>query len=397
MTIFQKKPGILDLLIAMLILAVLIFVWSKDSDLNSKDRLLSYHLEKIKEFKINSLLPVELIDYYPPEGLYLGYTITSNGLEITLINEIGEILTQKNMRGEGPNEYSTRLTSLSFSDDGEIWALTTNQVLLYDQNLNLKKRISYDPINSIVLYNRAEVFSYFFKNEDKSDISFITSPSGTVRYREKNLDFREGNMIEIYRLNENNTYEIAPIYERSLFKSLDKSIGGLYYPIYALDRENFKLYLTASLDNEITVYDLNTGKLTARIEIDHEDFINLNTTITAERLPSYNGMSIGSQNFKIFKMERELLVLEYIKKIPFDVYKQKKSYDPNYHHFNDHEYHKLILFDKNNQLTNDLSIPPNATLKMSLPNNMFLVKLEHPNIEEDFTKYGVFRLSKKSH
>jgi len=46
--------------------------------------LSQYKLEKVKEFKINSLFQVDLIDHYPEEGLFLGYTNKlSKGMDIS--------------------------------------------------------------------------------------------------------------------------------------------------------------------------------------------------------------------------------------------------------------------------------------------------------------------------
>src|SRR5690606_1815345 len=95
-----------------------------------------YALEKVKEFKINSLYPVKLIDYYPQQGIYLGYTDkSSQGTDIVLVNEAGEVIIEKNMRGEGPEQYVSTLNCLGFSDGGDIWVQTPFQVLRYDQKL----------------------------------------------------------------------------------------------------------------------------------------------------------------------------------------------------------------------------------------------------------------------
>ncbi|HLT07560.1 MAG TPA: hypothetical protein VK014_08530 [Cyclobacteriaceae bacterium] len=55
-----------------------------------------YLLKKEKEFHIDSLYPVELVDYHPGQGLYLGYVeMRSKGVEVVLVNEEGEIVVQK--------------------------------------------------------------------------------------------------------------------------------------------------------------------------------------------------------------------------------------------------------------------------------------------------------------
>ena len=44
-----------------------------------------YALEKVDEFKINSLYTVAIVDYYPQDKLYLGYINASEGTRIVLI------------------------------------------------------------------------------------------------------------------------------------------------------------------------------------------------------------------------------------------------------------------------------------------------------------------------
>lgn len=95
-----------------------------------------YALKKEKEFHIDSLYPVELVDYHPGEGLYLGYVeMKSKGVEVVLVNEEGEIVVQKKLAGEGPEQYTASLNCLAFSDEGEVLLQTPFEVLRYDRGL----------------------------------------------------------------------------------------------------------------------------------------------------------------------------------------------------------------------------------------------------------------------
>lgn len=355
-----------------------------------------YKFEKVKEFKIPSLSQVELIDYYPQKGLYLGYiNKLSKGLEIALINEEGKIIISKNLKGEGPEQYVSSLNSLGFSIDGDIWALTTHQLLRYDQNLKLKERIRYNPNRQIFINGKANPFNFFYKNNDRSALFFIVNPTGTSKYLGMS-DFKNTKLIEIFNNKNNVSYEIAPVSERPQYEKLDKSVGDMYFPIYTLDQGSSpKLYMTTSLDNEITVIDLTTNKVISKIKINHGEFKVLDAgTIATKNLSSYENITLASLNHKIFKLDGGFIALEYIREIPYGTYERKISDDPEYHHFKDPDYHRLILFDQTRQLTRDLSIPY-GSIKMSLPNNQLLVKIENPESEEDFVKYGIYKLSKE--
>jgi len=357
-----------------------------------------YKLQQISGFKIDSFLPVEIIDYHPQSKLYLGYINNPKNTEIVLINEEGEIIIQKVLVGEGPNQSSSTLNSMAFTDIGDIWIQTTFQILLYDQKLNLKKRDKYFAGSTMYLYGYMRIFPYFFRNDTQSGFSFITNPSG-ITQSTSGKDFSEKKLLEIFELDQERLYEMAPISERSLFKNLHHSIYALYKPVFTIDKNNKLIYLTAALDNEITVYNLITQRLESRIKIEHGEFKALkNASISDKTLPSYNNIiTLTAKNDNIFLLDGGIIVLDYIREIPYGTYEKKKADDPTYHHFTDPSYHRLIIFDSIKQLTGDLPMPFNGKLMMGLPGNRLLVQMINPEVEEDSIRYGVFKVVKNSY
>src|SRR5690554_5684275 len=121
----KQKPGITmfktnkphrNLINPMLVVTISISLFSCQNEKGSiPEEFVSYHLEKEKEFLIHSLASVELLDYSTEDGLYLGYSVTPKGDEITLVNEDGEIVLSRNMQGEGPEEHVSNLSCLAFS------------------------------------------------------------------------------------------------------------------------------------------------------------------------------------------------------------------------------------------------------------------------------------------
>lgn len=350
-----------------------------------------FKIQKIAEFKIESLLAVEILDFHPQSKLYLGYINNPDGTEVALINEYGEIMVRKVLVGQGPNQSSSSFNSMAFSENGDIWIQTPFQILLYDQKLNLKKNTKYLSGTKTYSFGKMEVFP-FFHLKYPLGFSFFTTPTGVDRSVD-GRDFNNKNLLEIFTPDESKLFEIAPISDRLLYKNLDKSIWALYFPVFTLDRIKKKLYLTTTLDNEITVYDLITKKLESRIIIKHGEFKSIKGAITQNSLPSYkNLITLGAKNSKIFFLDGGLLVLDYIREIPSLTYEKKIVEDPTYHHFKDPNYHRLIIFDNTKQLTGDLPLPPNAKVMMSLPENCLLAQLINKDVEEDFIRYGVFKL-----
>jgi WD40 repeat protein len=173
---------------------------------------------------------------------------------------------------------------------------------------------------------------------------------------------------------------------------LDKSLNAIYNPIFSLDRKNDKLFVTASLDNEITVIDVQSGKTMSKIKINHGEFNSIKmTSISTKTLPSYNQYTLTSLNRKLLHLDNGLLVLDYVREITFGTFEQKIKEDKTYHHFRDPKYHRLIIFDQEKQLSEDLQIPY-GEIKISLSGNSILIKLLNADEEEDFVRYGIFKL-----
>jgi WD40 repeat protein len=357
-----------------------------------------FQFNKIKEFQINSLYKVGIVDYFDSKNLYLAYiNKLSKGTEIALINGKGEIILSKNLQGDGPEKFTTSMNSLGFSRGGDIWVLTTFELLLYDQNLKLKERIKFEPNTQVYIANRTYPFQYFYKNNNPSNFHFFLNPSGVHNF----LGFRQFKnkyLVNLYDSHSKSNYSLAPIIKREIGQKLNENMSDVYFPIYTVDKnESPQLYLTSSFDSEITVFDLNNGAEIKNIKIKHGAFDFLKgTNLDISNLPSRENITLGAKNHNIFKLDNELIILEYIQEIPYGTYEQKIAEDPTYHHFQDPNYHRLILFEGNTQVSGDIKLPVNGKLMTALPDNRLLFQLIDPDIEEDFIRFGIYELVKSS-
>lgn len=354
-----------------------------------------YKLEKVQEFKINSLLPVVIVDYHQESKLYLGYIFSPEGRRIVLINEQGEIKANKVLVGEGPNQSSAPFNAMAFTDDGDIWLQSAFQLFLYDQKLNIQKKIRYQSGRKIHIYGRMEFFPYFYQNESASSFSIITNPTNTNSFHPDPDVVNPTTLIEINFGEKDELSRLAPVTDRAMHKVLDKSLfADLYSIIYTIDRKKRKLYLTTKIDNEITVYDLVIRKLESRIKINHGEFKMLEkSVILLSDIPSHEGISLAPKNNKLFFLDGGMIVLDYIREIPYGTYEKKVADDPTYHHFEDPKYHRLILFDGTKQLSADIPLPTNGKVTMALPGNKLLIQMINPDLEEDFIRYGVYKIN----
>ena len=354
-----------------------------------------FELNKVEAFNINSLLDLVILDYFPAKKIYLGFIKSRNENDIVLVNATGKIIVKKNLVGEGPNQSISHINCMAFSKDGDIWLQSTTHVLLYDQELVLKERFSYPSSLSVQIRGSKEYFPYFYQDGLESGFSYITNPSN-VNLFSNNIDL-DKNLIEIYTPNIDKLFKIAPAAERKMYKKFSNSlISSLYFIKYTIDNSNNRLYLTTRLDDEITVYNLNTHMLLARLKVNHGEFNVLGvSSISRQDLPSIDGISLGAKNHQLFLLDEGQIILDYVKEIAYGIYEQKKALDPYYHHYSDPSFHRLILFDQKKQLSGDIPMPKNGHLMISLPGNRLLFKIKNPDFEEDFIRYEIYQIVKK--
>ncbi|SFO16998.1 hypothetical protein SAMN04488519_104145 [Algoriphagus ornithinivorans] len=359
---------------------------------NSKNEIIhSYRLEKEHEFLIHSLTSVEILDYYPEEKIYLGYTYTANGKEILLLDESGKILLQKNKQGEGPDQHSANLSCLAFSETGDIWAMTSVEILLYDKNLKVKKRFKYQPSNILHLYTISKKFSYFKKDTSKSDITFATIPTGTSRFNPQSIrNFNKAKLFELYDQKSSSISEFSFLSERQITDEFLGLVGGFYAPIYSIDAKSSKLFLTSTFDGEITIYDLLKETLIGKISIKYEDpsAVDSSSKLKLESMSKTpDGWLKSPKNQSIHVLENGLFAIEYIREVLINP-GHKNTAEISETIYNN----RLILFNQKNQLSNDIIIPERGIIMTSLPGNRLLVKLVNPDKEEDFTRFTIYRI-----
>ena len=389
-----NKPGLNVLMPIPFFLVLVFLLFSCQSRPERPEDFGSYYLEKEKEFLIHSLASVELLDYYPPDGVFLGYTITPTGNEITLVNEEGEILLSRNMQGEGPEQYPSNLSSLAFSETGEIFAMTSVHVLRYDQNLKLLERFFYEPKFMITLYSLLKKFSFFRKDTNRKGITFTIVPSGVSRYYASGSgsDYKAAKLLELYNQGDGSFKEIVPISERRITEEFYRIAGGSYAPVYVLDAENAKLILTSTFDSEITVYDLNADSVAGSLDIYHGDpnAVEPPKPVGSHTLSSTaEDWLISPMNKSIHQLDNGMVVLEYLVGTLINPNPRKgllNEIHPDIYR------NRLILFDQSRQLSRDLSIPVKGVVMTSLPGNRLLVKAVNTDKEEDFIRYIVYKV-----
>jgi hypothetical protein len=355
----------------------------------------SFRLKKENEFLIHNLTTVILLDYFADDKIYLGYSNTKEGKEILLVDESGKIILNKNMQGEGPDQHSSSFSCLGFSEKGDIWVMTSVEVLLYDRNLILLDRFKYEPTDILNLYSLAKKFFYFKKDPSQKDITFATIPSGTSRFNPQSGNYFDKLMLfELYDQKSSSVSQLSPLSERLITKEFLQFVGGFYSPVYSIKFNSSKLILTSSFDNEINIYDLTDGTSAVKIPIYYED---PNAVYPSQKLNSEDLLKtpenwlLSPKNQSIHQLDDDLILLEYIMGVSINPHKVNQS-----EIFEDPTQNRLILFNSKKQLSSDIIIPEKGIIMTSIPGNRLLIKSVNEEKEDDFTRYFVYSIEEDS-
>lgn len=352
------------------------------------------HLKKVKELKIESIYSIDITDYDPTSRQYLALGADTKGFEVVLLNEDGEIILKKNMAGEGPGQINGAFNGLGFSPEGGIWIMSVGNLFYYDKKLNYKRQQKFTSKNQIYRYGNAKNIPFFIRDNLDNNLVFSTYPSGEKVFSMSN-NIKSESLLELYDAKKNESYQLEPIAERPIGQKIDNSLKSVFFPVYAIQSKNSLGYVTASIDNEISVINLNLGKAINQIKISHDEFKSLNLSkISIGDLPGKGPITFTAINHKLLILDGGILVLNYIREIPEAAFTRKNTIDRQYHHFKDPFYHRLIFFDQNKQLTKDIPLPKNGRLMIGLPRNRLLFQISDPNVEEDFVRYEIFEVVK---
>lgn len=349
-------------------------------------------LEKVNEFRIASFETFDIVDYDPEKKNYLAYAPRVSGFEVVVIDEKGRVLSKKNLQGQGPEQFNSALNFLGFSGSENILVITPNELINYDNQLNYKgrKKLLVEDIFVTSRLTSAPIFYYPEDTQGKQVYAVapsLTSVFMTVSSLENQF------LVKFFDPDSNKQISFLPLKDRSIYGKLDKSVYPMYAPIVTIDRNKKTLYATATLDGEISVMDIPSGKVISTIKINHGKFGSFNKFPVSDRsLSSYSQYTLASMNQKLVSIEDGIFVLDYVREIEKEVFERNYQEDPKYHHFQDPKYHRMIFFDEKIQLSNDIPMPKNGKLMISLPGNRLLFKIVDPEVELDFIRYEVYKV-----
>ena len=348
-------------------------------------------LKKVADLNIESLAPVGIRDYDPVKDEYLGFVNKgSDGLELAIFDSKGKILVSEVRRGDGPNYYSSSALTMGFAPDGGIFVQTSIEFLKYDREFNVIKRIRFEPKFTTEVYSGPrEKFIPLSKGDQISFLTSVSNISGMALGPEVPSKVP---LIEYYDPSMESVQSIAPLSERAVFQGYqDEKTPVPIYSIYGLNSKENLLYLTTTIDNEITVYNPINWFVVKRIKVKHEEFKPLdNIPLKETNFDRVERYKLYAENQKLLMFDSDLLGLVYIlgeSEASFESRKNtgKKS------RLKDPESYRLILFKDGVQLPGEHMIS-SGLIEMPLPNNRFLVKVSEGDEEMEYYPYEIWEV-----
>lgn len=362
--------------------------------LGTFDSLGQYKLNLVDQLRIESIYSIEIADYDPLAKQFVGLVTESNGFEVVLLNSRGEIIKKKNLAGEGQGQINGAFNGLGFSPEGGIWIMSVGVVFYFNKELKYLRQQKFQSNFQIYRYGSPKKIPFFWSDNSQKNVVFATYSSGEGIFS-MSQNIKAEYLLELFDTNKNRTYQLAAVSQRQVGSKLDNSMKVLYFPVYLIDQSRKLAYITGSVDNEITVIDLATGTEMRQIGIRHGEFKSLSLAkITVDQLPSSGPYTLTAANNKLIYLDGGMVALDYVREISEATFKSKRIRNRYYHHFQDPNYHRLILFDQTKQLSGDIPLPKNGKLMIALPGNRLLFKIENPEVEEDFVRYEIYEVVK---
>ncbi|SDY95617.1 MULTISPECIES: hypothetical protein [Rhodonellum] len=351
----------------------------------AKDResaSLDIDLVKVDSFVVKRDTRFRILDHHSKNGNYLGYDpITKSFI---LIDAQGEIIREVLRIGEGPNEYNSNLSSAAFNEDGGgVFLQSSNELIWYDQNWEIKKRWKYGPNFGLTVYGGPRYRTPYYFGEDTSRPFVFTSffPNTKIPFNEIQTKLGNGHIVELFDSSNDTLIWKLPI-DFSLYSEYnpkDKEFD--LAPIYYLDTENKLLLL--SFDNSIAigVYDLNADfNFTRQINLEKSNLMDNGKGKTVKLFPVYN---------------RDLMILRYSGMSELEL-ATKKEANSTYSPIQDSKLYRFYYASEDKNVLKELPFPegiePNSELIILASGKFLMRDKDEEGAEMNYSSYSIYEL-----
>jgi len=342
----------------------------------------NYYLVKVDSIRIYRETDIRILDLNTANGGFLAVDKVTE--EFLVLDERGKVLETIFRRGEGPNEYNSRLLTASFNqEEGGYFAQSAVEFLWFNEGWEINKRIRFASSTSMFFYPGPKLkvpyyrlsdasVPYFFTNFFSGHLSSVGGEGETTGY-----------LIEQFNPQKQDLDWVLPSDSELLpeFEVDQKNKGTKPTPIYALDREKKLLYLTFERSTEIGVYDMaNEFEVKKKISFTHESF----------------SLTKKSKNTKLVQFSPDLYGILYFEGLSEAATEARKSAEPNYFPFMDPSLYQMIVIHDGVPQVEEIDFPlscdPRSEI-LQLPGNRLLLRDKYTGeVEPEYHAYSIYEL-----
>ena len=342
----------------------------------------NYYLVKVDSIRIYRETDIRILDLNTANGGFLAVDKVTE--EFLVLDERGKVLETIFRRGEGPNEYNSRLLTASFNqEEGGYFAQSSVEFLWFNDAWEINKRIRFASSTSMFFYPGPKLKVPYYRLSDASIPYFFTNFFSGFTY----MGGSEGEMakylIEQFNPQKQDLDWVLPSDSELLpeFEVDQKNKGTKPTPIYALNREEKLLYLTFERSTEIGVYDMaNEFEVKKKISFTHESF----------------SLTKKSKNTKLVQFSPDLYGILYFEGLSEAATEARKSAEPNYFPFMDPSLYQMIVIHDGVPQVEEIDFPlscdPRSEI-LQLPGNRLLLRDKYTGeVEPEYHAYSIYEL-----
>ncbi|WP_339702390.1 hypothetical protein [Algoriphagus aquimarinus] len=346
---------------------------------------------------VDALEILAVLDYLPSKDLYLMKELRKGN--IFLVNGEGEIIDNRDIAGEGPDQIQMVAEGRFYGDEGYLFKEFSGTMDFSLYNLDFKKIKKFDgtlvELNSISIYNYKQSFSVFEEkgkpfivgeeNNSYSKVAIDHKKIGADFYNQANTGF-------IYDLDQDSVTYVNTYPEDWEPKKIQRWVGESF-PFLSYNPKTKKVASLPTKGNQLGVYRLDGDQLV------FETAVELSHPARDEFEASSEQDMVVYPGFSDIKAFGDYQLIQFYTAVPEDIYNGLRALGENFQSNPEYReamimYRKLryIVVKGDQQIGILNELPVAGVVNLGLPDGTLIVKAADGEVERDYNLFYKIRL-----
>ncbi len=385
------------LILTALFASILFSCSEKETTSTPSSPIQELQFEVYDSIMVDALEILGVLDYLPSKDLYLMKELRKGN--IFLVNGKGEIIDNRDIAGEGPDQIQMVAEGRFYGEEGYIFKEFSGTMDFSLYNLDFKKIKKFDgtlvELNSISIYNYKQTFSVFEEkgkpfivgeeNNSYSKVAIDHKKIGADFYNQANTGF-------IYDLDEDSVTYVNTYPEDWEPKKIQRWVGESF-PFLSYNPKTKKVASLPTKGNQLGVYRLDGDQLV------FETVVELNHPARDEFEASSEQAMVVYPGFSDIKAFGDYQLIQFYRAVPEDIYNGLRASGENFQSNPKYreamiKYRKLryivVKGDQQMGILNEL--PVAGSVNLGLPDGTLIIKAADGEVERDYNLFYKIRL-----